>query len=81
MLSNTLVYLIWSEISTILFFYTNVYGGLNVKNKNNLCSAFMLFAYVNFLHYANLCILMLSNTLVYLILTEIPAILFFSVTG
>jgi len=31
MRSNTLVYVIWTEISPILFFYRNVYDGLNVK--------------------------------------------------
>jgi len=33
MLFNTIVYLIRTEISAILFFYSNtyVYGGLNVK--------------------------------------------------
>jgi len=41
MLLNTLVYLIRPEISAILSFYTNVYGGLNVKNC--FCSAFMSF--------------------------------------
>jgi len=43
MLFNTLVYLIRTEISAILIFHTHLHGGLNVKNYNNLCSAFMLF--------------------------------------
>jgi len=44
MLFNTLVYLILTEISAILFVDTNVYGGLNVKYKNNFCSVFMPFS-------------------------------------
>jgi len=38
-------------------------------------------AHVNFLHYAKFLHLVLSNTSVYLILTEIPAILFFFCDG
>jgi len=37
---NTLVYLISIGISTILFFYVNVYGGLNVKKNLQRFHAF-----------------------------------------
>jgi len=60
MLSNTLVYLIGTEISAILFFYRNVYGGLNVKNKKlflqrfhasfGACQFFAL-CYCKFMHF------------------------------
>jgi len=46
-LSSTLVYLIWTEISAILFFYTNVYDGLNVKYKTIFVAFLCILAYVN----------------------------------
>jgi len=50
-------------------FYANVYGRLNVKKQKAVFAALSCFLdNVNFLHFAmHLCILMLSNTLVYLV--------------
>jgi len=83
MLSNTLVYLIRTEISAISFFYTNVYCGLNVKKNEKLfLQRFHAFwPRLIFCTMLNLCILELSNTSIHLILTEISAFLFFFYNG